>query len=314
MIMSQSATKSELYKTLSDAYFSAHSTKMKKTCQIEVNELWNKLKSEPDLEMKVKEHVVTLKAIELHKKGSLMVFWSKASKPTVEKKIASPLPVSVSESDDIVISAAPSCSITSELATDTSKPAAVSTALKCFITPVQDKLKLQLSDINSSISDFVTKKRMGLSTDENEGELRALKKRKISLELELKKKVDGQKRQREFRQVTKTKIQTVANMNPEAKRVLHDRVRLAPGRPRLEEDQVGLLKSLCDIAIFGSAAHDRRQSDIMRSIKTLDELTAELQKLGYKISRSATYLRLLPRRCNTTEGKRHITTVPVKLI
>lgn len=155
---------------------------------------------------------------------------------------------------------------------------------------------------------------MGLSTDENERDFKELKKRKISLEVDLKKKVAGQKRQREFRKATKTRIQTVVNMNPEAKQVLFDRVRLAPGRPRLEEDQVGLFKSICDIAIFGSAAHERRQSDIIRSIKTLDELTEELKKLGYRISRSATYLRLLPRRCNTTEGKRHITTVPVKLI
>lgn len=135
--MSKSTMKSVLYNTLSDAYFSTHSTKMKKTCQIEVNELWNKLKSEPDLEIKVKEHVAALKTIELHKKGSLMVFWSKASKPSVEKKISTPIPVSVSESDDIAISAAPSCSIKLE-------PAPVSAALNCSITPAQDKLNLHI--------------------------------------------------------------------------------------------------------------------------------------------------------------------------
>jgi len=36
--------------------------------------------------------------------------------------------------------------------------------------------------------------------------------------------------------------------------------------------------------------------------------------LGYNISRSALYLRLLPRNCATTEGKRHTKTVPVKLL
>lgn len=32
-----------------------------------------------------------------------------------------------------------------------------------------------------------------------------------------------------------------------------------------------------------------------------------------QLSRSTVYLHLLPRRSNTTEGKRHVTTVPVRL-
>ena len=40
----------------------------------------------------------------------------------------------------------------------------------------------------------------------------------------------------------------------------------------------------------------------------------QLKDLGLNISKSATYLRLLPRRNNTNEGNRHVQTVPVKLI
>lgn len=36
--------------------------------------------------------------------------------------------------------------------------------------------------------------------------------------------------------------------------------------------------------------------------------------LGFNISRSGLYIRLLPRNCSTAEGKRHVKTVPVKLI
>jgi hypothetical protein len=35
----------------------------------------------------------------------------------------------------------------------------------------------------------------------------------------------------------------------------------------------------------------------------IDELTNELLKLGYEISRSGTYLRMLPKKSNITEGK-----------
>ena len=43
-------------------------------------------------------------------------------------------------------------------------------------------------------------------------------------------------------------------------------------------------------------------------------MTSELLKLGYEISRSGTYLRILPKRSNTAEGKRHVVIVPVKLL
>ena len=45
----------------------------------------------------------------------------------------------------------------------------------------------------------------------------------------------------------------------------------------------------------------------------MKDLTDTLNTLGFKISRSGTYLRLLPRSYSTSEGKRHVETVPVKL-
>lgn len=82
----------------------------------------------------------------------------------------------------------------------------------------------------------------------------------------------------------------------------------------MEEEQPDLLKAICDIALHGSAAHDRRHDESVRSVKTLNELTAALQTKGFNIKRSATYLRLIPRRADSSEGKRHIHTVPVKLL
>ena len=50
------------------------------------------------------------------------------------------------------------------------------------------------------------------------------------------------------------------------------------------------------------------------AVTTLDDLLSELKNIGFLISRSATYLRLLPGRGNTSEGYQHVQTVPVKLI
>ncbi|CAH1998844.1 unnamed protein product, partial [Acanthoscelides obtectus] len=83
------------------------------------------------------------------------------------------------------------------------------------------------------------------------------------------------------------------------------------GHPNLESNQHSLLKTIADIALFGSAADYRRRTESIRSVKTLDELTQELRKIGFDIIRSGTYLRLISRKSNSAEGRRHVSTVPV---
>ena len=63
-----------------------------------------------------------------------------------------------------------------------------------------------------------------------------------------------------------------------------------------------------------SASHDKRQSDIYRCVKTVDQLKEQLKSDGFVISRSGLYLRLQPRCSSSHEGERHVKTVPVKLI
>ena len=46
----------------------------------------------------------------------------------------------------------------------------------------------------------------------------------------------------------------------------------------------------------------------------MDDLTSALFKQGFNLSRSSVYLRLLPRNSATREGKRHASSVPVKLL
>ena len=52
---------------------------------------------------------------------------------------------------------------------------------------------------------------------------------------------------------------------------------------------------------------------MLNACKTLDDLHAGLLKEGYVLSRQAFYLRLISRRSDTIEGKRHVRTVPVKI-
>ncbi|XP_071575574.1 uncharacterized protein [Temnothorax nylanderi] len=122
------------------------------------------------------------------------------------------------------------------------------------------------------------------------------------------------KRNAEYQKTFRAKRHALLNeviKNPAVKQQLN--VHEAVGRPRLEEAQPELLKVLTEIASFGGGADEKRRTEMIRSCRTLDDLDKELQALGFNLSRSATYLRLLPRSSSTIQGKKHVLTVPVKL-
>ena len=100
------------------------------------------------------------------------------------------------------------------------------------------------------------------------------------------------------------------HLEPKLRKFIRDKV----GKPAITVDQPDLLDAIVRIASIGAAASDRRRSKELRSCKTLDDLQKSLVAQGYSLSRSATYLRLLPRKSSSLEDKRHIKTVPVKLI
>ena len=67
-----------------------------------------------------------------------------------------------------------------------------------------------------------------------------------------------------------------------------------PGRPQ-KVDSAELIEAICRIAIPGSAAHERRRNEVIRTVKTLNQLTEALNYEGYDLKRSSIYLHLLPR-------------------
>lgn len=75
--------------------------------------------------------------------------------------------------------------------------------------------------------------------------------------------------------------------------------RESPGRLRLEVDQPALLSTIVDIVQGTSAADNIRRTAMLRTVTKLDDLVSELRKQGLQISRSATYLRLVPRYKNS---------------
>ena len=134
---------------------------------------------------------------------------------------------------------------------------------------MSDKLKLKMGTIESDLN----KKKMKLKRLEGE----AIRQRKRCAEMK-----------RTLQEIS----DDVPDLEPKLRKFTRDKV----GKPALTEDQPDLLDTIVSIASIGAAASDRRRSEELRSSKSLDDLQKTLVTQGYSLSRSATYLRLLPRK------------------
>ena len=80
------------------------------------------------------------------------------------------------------------------------------------------------------------------------------------------------------------------------------------------EENIGLHEAILSIVIPESCADDRRRCEVYNSCRTLDSLKQTLETRGYNVSRTSLYYRLIPANIHHRDGKRHHSTVPVKLI
>lgn len=168
-------------------------------------------------------------------------------------------------------------------------------------TPAQDKLKTQISLLQMEC-DLVVRRRDSLGAIESETrDVTKLRRQIDKCKTELRRKEQHMRHSQSHRLSMKSKIKLACNQSPIVANLL--KARSAPGRPRLEEQQTELLITIVDLAMFGASAEERRRSDLHEKLK----------EHGFQISKSGTYLRLLPRNYTTLEGKRHVVTVPVKL-
>jgi hypothetical protein len=181
------------------------------------------------------------------------------------------------------------------------------------LRPGQQKTMDEIASVNEKIAGLSILAKNDLLSADQKQTLKKLIREKNQLQKKLKRqeteRLRHQKRRRELRSALEELWE-----NPEVEAKLKKFSRHQPSRPRLEEDQPQLLKTIVDIVTIGAAADDRRRSEVLRCCLTLNDLVEQLRTAGFKLSRSATYLRLQPLRPNSTKGKRHVDTVPVKLV
>ena len=125
----------------------------------------------------------------------------------------------------------------------------------------------------------------------------------------MKKCEQDQARQKRARDERKKKL---SSLDDDTREFLTGKKDFTAGRPPSNDEHL-LIDAISRIAMHGSAAHEKRISEVIRTIKTLDQLTAALRTEGFNLQRSSVYLRLIPRNQATHEGKQHVKTAPVKL-
>lgn len=268
------------------------------------------MKAEENLTQLVDGKVKELNCLKLKTKGSLLQMWAKNinNAPITEKQQA---PVDPRPSRNIPPQDSTHAQPNFPRESGDETPADPGPS-KPYKTPAQDQLNKEISALNADLVGLLQRKTAGMLNEEQERDLKEKKNKLDELKKELKKKREEQARKQKSRENRKRALDAAIESDPTLKSKL--KLRDENGRPRLEVEQPHLLKAIVDIALHGSAADERRRSNVYRSIKTLDQLTDQLSLDGYKISRSSVYLRLLPKRSTTLEGKRHVQTVPVRLI
>lgn len=180
--------------------------------------------------------------------------------------------------------------------------------------PAQEATKNEIDLLNGDLVGLYNRQKMDMLTIEEQEILKAKKRKLDECKKKLKNLQDRQQNQKKFRDNRREALNSAVVADPNLKSKLKIKDSGSAGRPRLEETQPLLLSEIVRIARHGSAAHEKRQDEIYRSILTLDDLTEQLTKDGFHVKRSSVYLRLQPKRSSSHQGKRHIDTVPVRLI
>ena len=178
-------------------------------------------------------------------------------------------------------------------------------APKPKVTPKQDELNKDINIENEILVSLYRKRDLGQASASDRKEILTRQATLKRLKKELKEVIQNATRQEKLRDERKRKLETT-------RKKLMGKPTSDLGRPE-KCNKSELIKAICRIAISGSAAHDLRHNEVIRTVKTLDQLTEALYREGFELKRSSVYLHLLPLNHRTIEGKRHVTAAPVKL-
>ena len=283
--------KEKLYLEFKDNYVKVHQAgtyqQLFSRAQTEWNSIKKSFKGKPDVEFveEIQFKISVYKNQALQKKAKQDSMWesfTKAKQDSMWASFTSPKRSSKPTAPENPTEK-PSTSPSKPSETQEEPPTPTPSIGKTKETPAQDEVKKLITVLESDLNALQNKLDSGLAV--NPGVIRKLKEeKKMKLDeakADLKKLQNNVVRQGKFRESQKRKLEVLKEKYPEETVSLG---RSAPGRPRLEETQPGLLEAIKRIATSGGAADNRRRSEQIQSVKTLEDLTAKLEKEGFSLS------------------------------
>ncbi|CAG7722848.1 unnamed protein product, partial [Allacma fusca] len=143
----------------------------------------------------------------------------------------------------------------------------------------QEKLMEDLNIVNEEIARIDYLRNTRFVTDEDKVQLKLLKKKQTTLRGHLKRLKNAAINSRKYRKNKKRKIEELISKHPELADELEAVIQSpGSGRPRLEESQPMLLKTIVDIVAPESCTDQRRRTELLNSCKTLEDLQHELER------------------------------------
>ena len=177
--------------------------------------------------------------------------------------------------------------------------------------PKQQQCQQIINSINSNISELISKKRdPHINHKLIDKDIKNLQSKKKLVQSEIRRLQSNAKSARKLRKKKREIEKRWKAANPNDTSII---IQETAGRPNVEKYAPGLHAIIQDIVNAGCCADPRRRSEIIHCVNTTDELKSELDKRGYHLSRSATYLRFMPKDPTTNQGKKHVHTVPVRI-
>ena len=140
-------------------------------------------------------------------------------------------------------------------------------------TPAQEEVKRKINIKNDILAGLCSKRDIGQLSPNDRNEILSREAILKKYKADLKQKELNRKQQQNFRSNQNRKLIEIEKQTGEKlSKQSRDEEREAHNKE--------LIASISRIAISGSAAHGRRRSEIIRTVKTLDELTESLNRKG----------------------------------
>ena len=273
-----------LFNQLGAAYKKTFFKKNNLQCQQEVSEIWKKLKNEAedlkDLENAVDKKISEWKVVEKEQKNSVTYFWGKASQKPQKEKTGVPTMVQRVVSSENSGNSGPVSVVTLDETPYLLQTQQCSKSQTKRSAPKQEEFRMDCSLENDILVGLYKKRELGMLSDIQRAELKSREKKMKETKKKINEAELNQKRQQRFRDERKSKL---AKLDDDTrKKLTGSSTVLEPGRhPTIDNDS--LIETIVRIAIGGSAADERRRTEVIRTVKTLDQLTVELQKEGYQL-------------------------------